>query len=153
NRVPRNLSAYHGTGAGSVVDNVIQEVDVKTGLVEWEWHSIGNIGLDESEVPPPTQRGAEWDYMHMNAVSEMANGDLLVSARNTWGVYEISRTTGKVVWRLGGKKPTFKMGAGTAFAFQHDAREAGDGSITIFDDSAAPPQRKHSRAIRISVNT
>src|SRR5262249_10490462 len=114
--------------------------------------SIGHIGLDESEVPRPTQRGAEWDYMHMNAVSEMSNGDLLVSARNTWGVYEISRTTGKVVWRLGGKKSSFKMGPGTAFSFQHGAREQGAGSITIFDDSPAPPQRKHSRAIRISVD-
>jgi hypothetical protein len=44
------------------------------------------------------------------------------------------------------------MGAGTAFSFQHDAREQGDGSITIFDDSAAPPQRKHSRAIRIAID-
>jgi hypothetical protein len=144
------LRVPHGTG--SVVDNIIQEVDIKTGLVEWEWHSIGHIALGESEVPPPPQRGAEWDYMHMNAVSEMANGDLLVSARNTWGVYEVSRTTGAVVWRLGGKKPSFKMGAGTKFAFQHDARQAPDGSITIFDDEAAPPQAKHSRAIRIAID-
>ena len=153
NRVPRNLSAYGGSDHASVVDNVIQEVDIKTGLVEFEWHSLGNVGLDESEVPAPKQRGAEWDYMHMNSVEETADGDLLVSARNSWGVYKIDRATGKVDWRLGGKKPSFKMGAGTAFAFQHDARELPDGTITLFDDSASPPQRKHSRAIDITIDT
>ena len=42
-----------------------------------------------------------------------ADGNLLVSARNTWTVYKIDRTTGKVIWRLGGKKSDFAMGPGT----------------------------------------
>jgi hypothetical protein len=152
NRVPRNLSAYGGSDHASVVDNIIQEVDIKTGLVEFEWHSLGNVGLDESEVAAPKQRGAEWDYMHMNSIEETADGNLLVSARNSWGVYKIDRATGKIEWRLGGKKPSFKMGTGTAFAFQHDAREQPDGTITLFDDSASPPQREHSRAIDIALD-
>jgi hypothetical protein len=153
NRVNRNLSAYHGSSRAEVVDNIIQEVDIKTGLVLFEWHSLGNIALAESEVPAPPIRGAEWDYLHMNSVSETADGNLLVSARNSWGIYKISRTTGKVLWRLGGRKPDFKMGAGTTFAFQHDAREQPDGTITVFDDSAAPPVRKHSRALTIALDT
>ena len=38
----------------------------------------------------------------------------------------------------GGKKTDFTMGAGTNFAWQHDARRQTDGTITLFDDNQAP---------------
>jgi hypothetical protein len=68
-----------------------------------------------------------WDYAHTNAVEEGPDGDLLMSARNTWTVYEIDRETGAINWRLGGKRSDFKVGAGAHFAWQHDARWRSDG--------------------------
>ena len=64
-----------------------------------------------------------------------------MSARNTWGVYKVSRRTGEVLWRLGGKRSDFEMGKGTVFAWQHDARHHGDGLISIFDDGAGTAGR------------
>ena len=73
-----------------------------------------------------------------------------MSARNTWTVYEIDRETGAINWRLGGKRSDFKLGAGAHFAWQHDARWRSDGALTLFDNSAFPPVRKHSRALALS---
>ena len=36
-----------------MIAGVVQEIDIETGLVLFEWHSIGSIGLDEGKVPLP----------------------------------------------------------------------------------------------------
>ena len=113
--------------------------------------------ITEGETKPPPASGAAsetpYDYFHINSIDQEPDGDLLVSARNTHAVYEIDPRTGAVVWRLGGKDSSFAMGAGTTFAWQHDARLQPDGTITIFDDGAAPAVEKQSRAIRIRLDT
>ena len=90
-----------------------------------------------------------WDYVHANSVDEEPDGALLMSARSTWAVYEIDRATGRLRWRLGGKRSDFRLGPGASFAWQHDARRRADGSLSLFDNSAAPPVRKRSRAISL----
>ena len=134
-----------------LVDSVIQEVDIDTGLVEFEWHSLGKIALTEPIAPLANPR-APWDYVHANAVGLDTDGNFIVSARSTWTVYKIDRDTGRIIWRLGGKKSTFKFGPGAKFAWQHDARRRADGAITVFDNSAAPAVRKSSRAIALRLD-
>jgi Arylsulfotransferase (ASST) len=153
---PANLSSVGGPVHGKVVDGIVQEVDVATGRVIFSWHSIGHVALSESYSPAPPKSGkgsqVPYDYFHINSIQEEANGDLLVSARNTHAVYEIDPTTGAILWRLGGKKSSFRMGPGTSFAWQHDARMQANGTITIFDDEASPAEAKQSRAIRIRLD-
>jgi hypothetical protein len=158
-RFKKNMRNWGGTSSGRIVDSIVQEVDVKTGLVLFEWHSLGEVGLSESYVPPPRKRGFEWDYMHVNSVSEDTDGNFLVSGRNSWTVYKVSRATGDVIWRLGGKKSNFKLGPGVSFAWQHDAMRERDGTLTLFDNSGpaapipnAPTVRKHSRALTLVVD-
>jgi hypothetical protein len=133
-----------------VVDSVVQEIDVETGLVTFEWHSVGKIPLTESfSLPRP---GTPFDYAHTNAVNLDSDGDILMSARNTWTAYKIDRETGKIVWRLGGKRSTFKVARAAHFAWQHDVHRRSDGAITVFDNSAFPPVRKFSRALAIRLD-
>ena len=135
-----------------MLDNVIQEIDVATGRLLFEWHSVGNVGLRESYDRRPDD-GTQFDYFHLNAVEEAPDGDLLVSARNTCALYEIDRATGAINWRLGGRRSDFRLGEGVRFCRQHDARWAGDGVITLFDNRiAAPTERGQSRAIKLSVD-
>lgn len=150
--VRRDLRSVGGSRNALVIDNVVQEIDIRTGLVVYEWHSIGHIALKESVVPLPGSPNVPWDYFHLNSVDTDGEGRLLVSGRNTSAVYELSRTTGAVLWRLGGRRSDFRMGRGTRFAYQHDARRAADGTLTIYDNAASPPVRKHSRAIRIALD-
>ena len=147
--VRQNLKPVKGPKRGLVVDSVIQEIDLETGLVTFEWHSLGHIGIKESFAQP--RPGTPFDYAHTNSVNP-DGGDFLMSARNTWTAYRIDRETGKIQWRLGGKKSTFKLPPAARFAWQHDAHRRADGAITVFDNSAFPPVRKFSRALAIRLN-
>ena len=152
--VPWDLSKLGGRRRGLVEDNVVQEVDVETGAVLFEWHALGSIPLGDSYRPAPRERGRRHDPFHVNSVELEPNGNLLVSARHTSTLYEIDRRTGSVLWRVGGKHSSFAMGAGTRFQLQHDARRQPDGTITLFDNVAEdlPARGRESRAIRIALD-
>ncbi len=150
--VRRDLRHVGGSRRGVVVQAVVQEIDIATGLVLFEWHSLGNIGLSESHERVP-KRSGQWDYVHANSVALDGSGDFIVSARHTSSVLRISRATGRILWRLGGSRSDFRMGEGTRFWNQHDARPQPDGTLTLFDNSAPPPQREASRAITLRLDT
>jgi outer membrane protein assembly factor BamB len=136
-----------------LVDSVLQEIDIKTGLVLFEWHALDHISLQESSQVGPHIPGHIVDPFHFNSVGLDRDGNLIASARNTSAVYKIDRSTGQIIWRLGGKKSSFKMGSGTTTAFQHDAVVQSDGTVTIFDDGAGPPKvHADSRGIRVALD-
>jgi hypothetical protein len=146
-----NLSRAHGSRQGVALDNVVQEIDVKTGLVEREWHSLGHVGVETSAVKPV--KNVPFDAFHANAIEPETNGSWLVSSRNTNGAYEIDPTTGKVLWVLGGKRSTFKMLAGAQFLGQHDVRRAPDGNITLFDNGTFGIKTgRASRALELALD-
>jgi hypothetical protein len=148
-----DLRSIGGPKRGKVNDGIVWEIDVKTGKVVFEWHSLDHVKVTESYEPLSKKYGPNWDYMHLNSVEEDPDGNLLVSARHTWAVYNIDRETGKVRWRLGGKRSDFKLGKGVRFAWQHDARSLSRDRITIFDNAAASePYRPRSRQITVSLN-
>jgi arylsulfotransferase ASST len=143
------MTIFHRIEVGGrpVFEGVVQEVDVATRRVLFEWHSIDHVGLDESYTSRPRKRSVPFDYFHVNSIDVDTNGDLLVSARNTHAVYEIDRRTGRIVWRLGGERSDFAFGPGARFAWQHDARRLPDGTLSLFDNEAAPQVGHESRAI------
>ncbi len=151
NPVRCDLTPVKGARNGAIVDTAIQELDMKTGLVRWEWHSLDHVGASESEVETPTG-AAPWDYFHLNSIDPEPDGDLLISARSTWAGYQLEGGTGIVIWRLGGNKSSFKMGPGTKMAWQHDGRVLSDGEVTFFDDGSNPPIHRQSRALRIALD-
>jgi hypothetical protein len=149
-----DLSAVGGRADGAVADTLLQELDVKSGLVRYEWHSLDHVALSESYASARHSSEARpFDYFHINSIDVQPTGDLLVSARNTWAAYFISPRSGKVRWRLEGKRSSFTMGPGTKTAWQHDARRQPDGSITFFDNGASPSVHRQSRAIDLRVDT
>lgn len=148
--VPANLSSIGGPAHGRVDDNIIQELDPATGRVLWEWHSLGHIPITDTYNK---DRGSgSFSYFHLNSIQQLPNGNLLISARNTWAVYEISRSTGRVVWQLGGKHSNFRMGRGTRFEWQHDAHLDGN-TMTVFNDAALPQEERESSAMVLSLNS
>jgi hypothetical protein len=151
NPVRCDLTAVKGSRRGAIVDAAIQAIDIRTGLVRWEWHSLDHIGASESEVEAPTG-ATPWDYFHLNSIDPEPGGNLLISARSTWAGYQLQGATGKVLWRLGGNRSSFKMGPGTEMAWQHDGRLLPNGDLTFFDDGSNPPIHHQSRAVRIRLD-
>ena len=150
NTVPYDLTSVGGPQSGTLTEGVVQEIDVSTGRVLFEWHSLDHVGIDESHQPLPTKAGQAWDYFHLNAVNPDRDGNLLISARHTWTVYKLDRRTGAMIWRLGGTKSDFQLGPGVAFAWQHDPLPAdGPGTFRLFDNEAGTgtPVLPYSRVI------
>jgi hypothetical protein len=151
--VQANLSAAGGSAHGVAVEGVIQEIDIHTGLVMWEWHSLAHVAPSESYSTPPAVPSAPYDYFHINSLVTDSHGNLLISARNTWALYELNARTGAVIWRLGGKRSSFMLGSGVPFAYQHHATWLAPNEISLFDDEGAPPVDPPSRGEIIKLDT
>ncbi len=137
-----------------VLDGVVQEIDVKTGLLLFQWDSLDHVPLTDSYTAPPRNHGHPFDYFHINSVMQDSSQNLVISGRNTWTVYGVDHNTGVVDWRLGGKSSTIKEGAGTTTAWQHDAIPHAGGVLSVFDNGAGPPKtHPHSRALLLQLNT
>ena len=147
------LSAPAGPSGSQVLELIVQEVEIDTGKVLFEWRASDHVGFDESYVG--ASAGQVFDFFHVNSIDVEPDGNLLISARHTWAVYKIDRATGAVIWRLGGKKSDFDMGTDTKFAWQHDARRQPDSSITLFDDGSngsKPPTENRSRGLVLDLD-
>jgi hypothetical protein len=159
--IEMNLSHYGGLSDGVITDSVIQEIDVKTGLVMWEWHALGHIPISESHNPAP-KASYPWDYVHINSISPGLTGqqgggadqpgNVLLSSRNTWTLYDVDLRSGAVRWRLGGDHSGFKFGPGTRTYWQHDAEWQPGGLISVFDNGADPAMEKQSRGLILDPN-
>jgi hypothetical protein len=148
---PADLTGVGGPKRGKVYDGIVQELEIPTGRVLFEWRSLDHVAIGESYQ---TEIAHPYDYFHVNSVGFDVDGHLLISARNTWTVYKVHRKTGKVIWRLGGKKSDFAMGKGAQFAFQHDARSHDAGRrISIFDNGPHPKTTPRSRAVTLAIDT
>jgi hypothetical protein len=152
--VPWDLSKVGGRRDGLVEDNVVQEIDIESGALLFEWHALGSIGLGESYRPAPRDPDKIHDPYHLNSIDLDADGNLVLSARHTSAIYKIDRRTGDVLWRLGGKRSTFTMRPGGTFKLQHDARVQPDGTLTLFDNVAEdlPARGRRSRGMALELD-
>lgn len=146
-QVPADLTLYGGPKEGYIDDCSIQEIDLNTGRLLFFWNALSHINPISSMMPAASASESNnvWDCYHINSVEEGPNHSLLISMRNMWAIYKISKETGNILWQLGGKQSDFTFGAGATFSWQHDARYRSDRRISIFDDaccasSTSPPQ-------------
>ncbi len=147
-----DLSGAGGPADGALVNGVIQEIDVKTGLVRMQWTSLDHVALSESYEHISGSPASPYDFFHINSINVDRDGSLLVSARNTWTVYDLDRRSGQIVWRLGGRQSSFSGAPQTRTAWQHDPRELPDGSISIFDNGSSPNVHGQSRGIVVRLD-
>jgi len=152
------MLAYHDrTYRGrQLTEGVLQEIDVKTGRVVTDWHSLPDVPVSATYEPQGTRSAAHFEYFHINAADLDGDGNILVSARHTWAIYKIQRHTGKLLWTLGGKLSDFELGPGVQTAWQHDVRSLGANELSIFDngfgDHGAPAPRDYSRVVEIKLD-
>jgi hypothetical protein len=160
-----DLTSQGGPENATVVDGVIQEI-TPTGRRVFQWNSKDHVALDERGVSGPlkadTNRfelpdGREaWDIFHINSVEPNGDGELLISARATSSLYDIDKSSGDILWKLGGSETPQSLDfvgeerTGAVFGGQHDARVLPDGTVTLYDNAlarGAPP-----RAVRYRID-
>ncbi|MDX6475015.1 MAG: hypothetical protein QOH95_526, partial [Gaiellaceae bacterium] len=154
--VPLDLRSVGGPKDGFAYDSVVQELDVDSGDVEFEWHSLDHVPLAESlqanrEPAKHATKKRPLDYFHVNSVSDAPGGNILISGRNTSTLYLLARD-GHVIWRLGGKRSDFGPAAAVKFRFQHNARLHAGGTLSLFDNGAIPKVEPFSRPLVLKLD-
>jgi hypothetical protein len=148
-----DLSSRGGRSGAAVTDAIMQELDVGTGLVRREWHSLDHVALGDS-YSSGRNASTQWpfDYFHLNSIDQLPNGRTLISARNTSALYELDTASGRILTRIGGRHSDVHLRPGAATAYQHDAKVLPNGTISIFDNGAVPKVHSQTRGLIVSVD-
>jgi arylsulfotransferase ASST len=157
-----DLSPYGGPAQATVLDALVEEVTPR-GKVAWSWNSADHVSLAETgrwyqqhviDNPVHLNGRPAYDIVHINAVERYGAGRFLVSLRHTDAVYAIEKSSGDVVWKLGGTQTSRSLKIvgddGPDFGGQHDIRVLPDGTITLHDNGTGlgrPP-----RALRFRID-
>jgi hypothetical protein len=85
-----DLSVLGGPSNGQVLAPQAQEIDIATGKLLWYWDCLEHVPVTETCSSPPNEKQTSpFDYFHMNSIAVAPDGDLLISARNTWAVFKL----------------------------------------------------------------
>lgn len=117
---------------------VFEEVDADNEVV-FVWDSIDHVRRSEKESEEMRQYWIENsidDYFHGNSITETSDGNFLVSARHINQIIKVSRTTGEILWRLGGVSSDFAFvdDPQQGFSHQHSVSELPNGNILLYDN-------------------
>lgn len=131
-RVNMSNLVSHGDSNAIVIGLIIQELDAdKNVIFQWRSWDYFNI-LDAKHINFTLP---EIDYAHGNAIELCSDGNIMISSRHMDEITKINRSTGNIIWRLGGKRNQFRFVNETHyFSHQHAIRELPNGNITIFDN-------------------
>ena len=151
----------NGKTATAITGGVIQELDASNRLV-FEWHTFDHIAITNTFAD---MSQSSFDYAHINAMSiDPIDDNLLVSLRTTSEIVKISRQTGEVIWRLGGKQNMFAYigehpeNAPYYTVGQHDVHRLANGNLIFFDNGnisgggVTPNDRTYSRAVEYALD-
>jgi hypothetical protein len=143
------------TPDGTVLDGVVQEVDIATDTVLFEWHGLDHLSMADSYEDPEAE---VFDYLHLNSIDLDEDGNILLSARHTSALYKVDRTTGDLIFTFGGRNNEFTyVDEGSEAApgpdYPHDFRARGDGVYGYFDNGVRRRRNAESRAAIVELDT
>ena len=147
--VDMSLVVPGGNPNATVIGLVIQELDENKNVV-FQWRSWDHIAITDAIHEDLT--AATVDCVHGNAIELDTDGNLMISSRHLSEITKISRTTGNIVWRLGGIHNQFTfINDPIGFSYQHHIRRIANGNITLFDNGNYHPT-PFSRAVEYSLD-
>jgi len=121
-----------GDSVANVVGIIVQELDAQKNVV-FQWRSWDHFKITDATHEDLT--ASQIDYVHSNALDLDADGNILLSSRHLDEITKIDRTTGAIIWRMGGKNNEFTFVNDTiGFSHQHDIRRLPNGDFTMFDN-------------------
>jgi len=138
-----------GNPNATVIGLVIQELDENKNVV-FQWRSWDHIAITDAVHEDLT--AVTVDCVHGNAIELDNDGNLMISSRHLSEITKISRTTGNIIWRLGGIHNQFTfINDPLGFSYQHHIRRIANGNITLFDNGNYHPT-PFSRAVEYSLD-
>jgi hypothetical protein len=141
-----------GNPGAQVIGLAFQELDANKNVV-FEWSSWEHVPITDTQNET-NLTASVIDYVHGNAVELDFDGNYLISSRHLDEITKISRQTGQIMWRLGGKRDEFTwVNAPRKFRWQHDIRRLSNGHLMLFDNASNSPNvTAYSRAIEYEID-
>lgn len=135
-----DLRSIDGPKDGWILDAHVYEVDLDTGEATRRWVASQDIAvsetyhaIDDDKEQDGSSKAKYFDPYHVNSV-QLYDGSLLISARATHALYSVDHSTGRLEWRMNGRRSDFTVTEDASFAWQHDARWRSDSELTLFDN-------------------
>ena len=126
-----DMTAYGGKSNATVTGCVIQEQDENKNVV-FNWSTWDHFQITDSYADLTV---SQVDLIHHNSIDVDENGNFLLSSRSLNEITKIDRTTGNIIWRLGGKNNQFTFtDPASMFSMGHDFRKLPNGHFTFFDN-------------------
>jgi hypothetical protein len=157
---------------GYIQNCEIDEVNPE-GSVVWQWIATDHLDpAKDSTWPQETAAaltapdgGVVVDAFHCNSIEvDPTNGNLLISARHMDSIFYIEKSTGQILWKMGGatytKDDATYVPVVDPFHTQHDARfqpnwtprcSGGSGQISLFDDETTSTQPARAVVYDVSI--
>lgn len=104
----------------TIYADVVYEVTPKKDIV-WTWRAYEHLD-PATEILVANDKREEWT--HANTVSELTDGNFLVSLRNLSTIVVVDRQSGAIIWRVGKD----------ILSHQHYPHELENGNILVFDN-------------------
>jgi hypothetical protein len=137
-----------GNTSATLTGLVIQELDESSNLI-FQWRSWDYFNITDTYSDLLT---SAINLVHGNSLDADSDTTLIVSSRNMNEVTKISRLTGKIIWRLGGRHNEFVFeNDPRRFAGQHSAMRQKNGNLTMFDNGLGL-EPLYSRGIEYEIN-
>ncbi|MBT8381638.1 MAG: aryl-sulfate sulfotransferase, partial [Ignavibacteria bacterium] len=129
-----DLSELGGYPNAKVAQSVIQELDQNKNVI-FQWRSSDYYDFDDSYSNRLTREA--FDPIHVNSIILDNDGNILITPNGLSEVTKISRQTGEMIWRLGGKNNQFQfIGQDAEFSRGiHNVSRLENGDILLFDNS------------------
>ncbi|MEO8665247.1 MAG: aryl-sulfate sulfotransferase [Ignavibacteria bacterium] len=147
--VNMSLIVPGGYPNATVIGLIIQEIDQNKNVV-FQWRSWDHVQITDAVHENLT--ASRVDYIHGNAIEMDTDGNIMISSRHFSEIMKIDRSTGSIVWRLGGIHNQFTFtNDPIGFSYQHCIRRIPNGNITLYDNGNyhSPP---FSRAVEYALN-
>jgi hypothetical protein len=137
-RVPGGLPATPHPD-GCMYGDFLHEV-TPTGEVVWEWHACRDMDVERYPISPSQRRD---EFAHANAISPLANGDILISFRRLNTIGLIDRENRRMKWEH----------RDDSWGMQHDCEPLANGNITLFANGCNIDTNPFSRVIEFEPRT
>jgi hypothetical protein len=140
--------------SSKVIATVYQELDANKNVV-FQWRSLDHLSL--SELAPYILGANTFDQARGNSGFPDFDGNFIFSFPSTNEVMKVNRTTGEVMWRLGGRQNQFTFineheeNAPNYFSWQHFAHRLNNGNILMFDNGIFK-NPSYSRAVEYKLD-
>ncbi|EXA37148.1 hypothetical protein FOPG_05357 [Fusarium oxysporum f. sp. conglutinans race 2 54008] len=111
-----NLTQMGGSEHGFVTDSLFFEIDIETQEILFSWSALDHFWPEDSMLPLISSSGYggpknPYDFFHLSSIQAVNHDSYLISSRNFWSVYLISRSNGRILWELRGNTKGGDFGA------------------------------------------